>query len=86
MKQIGRKDRVLLAALSKNARQSNKELAATLGVAESTCSQRLRRLERDEVIVGYHPQVDLAALGIGLEAMVSVQLVRHSRDRVEAFR
>jgi DNA-binding Lrp family transcriptional regulator len=38
------------------------------------------------VIRGFHADVDPAAVGVGLQALVMVRLARHSRDGVEAFR
>lgn len=81
-----RTDRLILAALQKNARITNKDLAAGAGVAPSTCLERVRRLEEAGVIGGYHAELDPAALGIGLQAMIAVRLARHSRDVFERFR
>ena len=83
---LDRIDFEILAALQNNARLSNKELAARIGLAPSTCLERVRRLERQGVFQGFHAEVAPAALGIGLQALVSVRLRRHSRARVDAFR
>ena len=79
-------DNKILAALQKNARISNKELAATVGLAPSSCLERVRRLQRDGVLTGYRASVDPKALGVGLQAFVAVRMARHSRDLVETFR
>jgi DNA-binding Lrp family transcriptional regulator len=79
-------DDAILSALQNNARMSNKELAVEVGLAPSSCLERVRRLQRRGVLRGYRAQVDPAALGIGLEAFVSVTLTQHSRTVVEAFR
>ena len=42
---LDRTDRAIIALLQDNARLSNKELAAGAGIAPSTCSERMRRLE-----------------------------------------
>ena len=83
---LDRIDRQILTALQKNARLSNKELAAHLEVAQSTCHERVRRLREDGVLRGFHADVDAKAVGIGLQAMISVRLRRHSLDLVRAFR
>ena len=82
---LDRIDRALIAALQNNARTSNKELAASAGVAPSTSLERVRRMEADGVIRGYHAELDRPALGLALEALVSVSLRRHARPLVEAF-
>ena len=76
---IDRIDFAILAALQNNARLSNKELAAQIGLAPSSCLERVRALTRSGVLQGSHAQVSSAALGIGLEALVAIRLVRHSR-------
>jgi DNA-binding Lrp family transcriptional regulator len=73
----------IIAALQNNARLSNKELSAKIGLAPSSCLERVRALTRSGVLQGAHAQVSSAALGIGLEALVAIRLVKHSRD---AFR
>ena len=82
---LDRTDRVLLALLQNNARVSNKELAAAAGVAPSTALERVRRLEREGVIAGYHAELDRQAAGAALEALVGVVLRQHARPLVEAF-
>jgi len=80
---LDRIDLDILAALQNNARLANKELAAKVGLAPSSCLQRVRALTREGVLRGHHAQVTASAVGIGLEALVAVRLFRHSRD---AFR
>jgi DNA-binding Lrp family transcriptional regulator len=80
-----RTDFAVLALLQNNARLSNKELAARLGIAPSTCLERVRRL-RDEGVLGpAHAEVDPAALGIGLQALIAVRLQQQTRALVDAF-
>jgi DNA-binding Lrp family transcriptional regulator len=83
---LDRIDFALLMVLQKNARLANNRLAELVGVAPSTCLERVRRLARLGVIKGYHCDVDPAALGVSLEAMIAVRLRRHSRDLVDSFR
>lgn len=83
---LDRIDREILAALSNNARLSNKELAARVGLAASSALERFRRLTRQGWLRGFHADVDPRAFGLGLEAMISVRLQQHSRDQFEAFR
>ena len=85
MRPLDRIDRVILARLQNNARTSNKEIAAAVGLAPSTALERTRRLEADGVLVGYHAEVSAEALGVGLQALVAVTLRQHARPLVEAF-
>ena len=82
---LDRIDCQLLRELRKNARLPNKTLAERVGVAPSTALERVRRLRESGAIAGYHAEIRPAALGIGLQAMVSVRLERHSRIDVNAF-
>lgn len=86
MHPFDRIDCEILAALQKNARLSNKELAAKAGIAQSTCLERVRRMSQAGVLKGFHSEVDARALGIGLMAIISVRLSRHSRELVASFR
>ena len=84
--ELDRTDFAILGVLQKNARVANNRLAELVGVAPSTCLERVRRLVRLSVVQGYHADVQPSALGVGLEAMISVRLRRHSRELVDSFR
>lgn len=79
-------DRALLSALSRNARLSGTALAAAAGIAESTVALRLRRLTDDGYLRGYHADIDVAALGVTVQALISIKLTKHVRSEVDAFR
>ena len=83
---LDRTDRAIARLLQQEARLTNKELAARVGIAQSTCSERVRRLERIGVLEGFHAEVELALLGVGLQAMIAVRLQRHERTQVDRFR
>jgi len=83
---LDRIDFAILEVLQKNARVANNRLAETVGVAPSTCLERVRRLTRLGILRGHHADVEPGAFGIGLEAMISVRLRTHSRDVVDSFR
>ncbi len=76
----------IIGLLQKNARLSNKELAAEVGLAPSSCLERVRSLQKEKVFRGFHADVDPAVLGIGLQAMIAIRLNRHSRDSLEDFK
>ncbi|GAA0898895.1 Lrp/AsnC family transcriptional regulator [Virgisporangium ochraceum] len=52
-------DRAIVDQLQRDARQSNRDLAAKLNIAPSTCLERVRALRARGVITGYHAAVDL---------------------------
>ncbi|MGY6517186.1 MAG: Lrp/AsnC family transcriptional regulator [Lysobacteraceae bacterium] len=84
--QLDRTDFELLTLLRKNARMANKALAEAAGIAASTALERVRRLRAIGAIQGFHAEVAPAAVGIGLQAMVSIRLARHSRKVFDGFR
>lgn len=79
-------DDAILRELEEHGRITNHELAGRVGVAPSTCLGRVRELQRRGVIRGIHADVDPAAVGLGLQAMIAVRLRAHVREQVEAFR
>jgi DNA-binding Lrp family transcriptional regulator len=86
MTDLDRTDCEIIRLLRKDARLSNKALAAEIGLAPSTCLLRVRRLIREGVLRGFHADVDPASVGASLQAMIAIRLARHSRAEVEAFR
>ncbi|HJU83740.1 MAG TPA: Lrp/AsnC family transcriptional regulator [Holophagaceae bacterium] len=82
---LDRIDRQILALLQKDARLSNKELAARVDLAPSSCLARVQRLRDAGVLRGFHAFVDPQALGVGIQALIAVRLRQHSREKVRAF-
>ena len=56
-------DRMIVAELQENARISNVELAKRVNLSPTPCYERVRKLERTGVVLGYHARVDRAVLG-----------------------
>ena len=86
MRALDRIDYEIVRLLRNNARLSNKELAKEVGLAPSTCLVRTRMLQQTGVLMGFKAEVSPSALGVGLQAMISVRLKRHFKPDVEAFR
>src|SRR3954447_16057991 len=78
-------DRAILVALSENARIPNSRLAERVGVAPSTCLARVNALRENGVLLGFHAEIDVAALGRPLQAMIAIRLAVHARAQIEAF-
>jgi DNA-binding Lrp family transcriptional regulator len=75
-------DRRILAALHADARIPNSALADAVGIAPSTCHGRVRRLQELGVIRGFYADIDPAAIGLPLQAMVSVTLQSGARGKI----
>ncbi|OYO03746.1 Lrp/AsnC family transcriptional regulator [Enemella evansiae] len=78
-------DAALVRALTADARISNAALAAAVGIAESTCSARVRALVQRGIIEGFTTVLDPVRLGAPVRAMVAVRLAGHDMAQVDAF-
>jgi len=78
-------DRRILAALHADARMPNSALADAAGIAPSTCHGRVRRLQELGVIRGFYADIDPAAIGLPLQAMISVSLQSGARGKIRHF-
>lgn len=85
-KTLDRIDYDILNLLRNNARISNKDIARKVGLAPSTCLVRIRVLQNSGVISGFHAEIDPVNLGVGIQAMIAVRLLRHFKPDVDAFR
>lgn len=79
-------DLELVRLLTADGRMPNNALAEATGIAPSTCLTRVRALRERGVIRGFHADVDLAALGQPLQALVAIRIGAHSRDEIDRFR
>jgi DNA-binding Lrp family transcriptional regulator len=77
--------RALLSELQKDARQTNKALAQKVGVAPSTCLERVRELQSRGVIRGFRAVVDPASVGRPMEAILSLQQRAAQRHGIESL-
>lgn len=77
MNPLDRIDRRIVAILERDGRITNAALAGRVALSPSACLARVRRLERDGVILGYGARVDPARLGPGLTLFAELTLARH---------
>lgn len=82
---LDRIDRKILAAMQRNGRISNLELADMVGLSPTPCSRRVRRLEDSGLIKGHVTLLDQAMLGLKLTAYIGISMDRHTPDRFENF-
>src|SRR5919205_3390804 len=78
-------DRTILRILQEDARTPNNAIAAAAGIAPSTCLGRIRALQERGIIRGFHAEVDPAAVGRGLQALISIRLQAHARSNLGRF-
>jgi DNA-binding Lrp family transcriptional regulator len=82
---LDRIDRRILRTLQAEGRITNAALAQRVGLSESACLARVRRLERADVIQGYHARLDPFKVDIGLVLLVEVALEGRQRDERQRF-
>ncbi|MFF5788973.1 Lrp/AsnC family transcriptional regulator [Streptomyces sp. NPDC012693] len=78
-------DSALVRMLQEEGRRTNRDMAQELGIAPSTCLERIRALRRSGVLTGFHAEADLAAIGRGLQAVIAVRVRPPTRAVIEAF-
>jgi DNA-binding Lrp family transcriptional regulator len=82
---MDRIDRAIIDQLRRNCRQSNLELAEAVGLSPSPCLRRVKRLESDGIITGYHASFDPASVDRGFEVLVSIELRDQSPATTKQF-
>jgi Lrp/AsnC family leucine-responsive transcriptional regulator len=83
MRELDRIDRKILDILQREGRISITELSDRISLSATPCAERVRRLEREGVITGYHARVDPAALGMNLLVFLEIKLSAKSGDVFE---
>ena len=79
-------DSAIVRLLQQDARQTNRELAEAVGIAPSTCLERVRSLRERGVITGYHAEISLPALNRNVQALLHVQIRPFSRPVIDGFK
>ena len=79
-------DSAIIRHLQTDARQTNRDLARAVGIAPSTCLERVRVLRDRGIITGYHAEISLAALNRHVQALLHVQIRPLSRSVIEGFK
>ena len=78
-------DRQILVELQLDGRLTNARLAHKLDLSPSAMSERVRRLEQEGFIQGYRALVSPTGVGLGLQAFIAAELVRHDTESIRAF-
>ena len=78
-------DRKLLAELQAEGRVTNVELASRVGLTAPPCLRRVRSLEDDGIIKGYHAELDASKLGFTITVFAMVSLKSQAEESLRAF-
>ncbi|WBS05393.1 Lrp/AsnC ligand binding domain-containing protein [Pseudoduganella sp. SL102] len=79
-------DRKILRILQDDGRISMKDLSEQVGLSVTPAIERVKRMERDGVITGYHARLNPAAIGATLLVFVEITLNQKSASHFEQFR
>lgn len=79
-------DTAILRELQSDARKTNRDVAAAVGVSPTTALDRTRALRRRGVIRGAILDVDLAEIGRPVQALIAIRVRPPSRRNIEGFR
>ncbi len=80
LQKLDRIDVKILVELQNNGRIGNVTLADAVGLSQSPCLARVKRLERAGYVKGYGAEIDLAKLGGAQTVFTSVTLGDHRRE------
>ncbi len=84
-RQLDAIDRRILEHLQDNARISNVDLAARVGISASPCWRRVRELEESGVISNYVTLIDAASVGLMVSVFVNVSLEKQVERELNVF-
>ncbi|MDT9601052.1 Lrp/AsnC family transcriptional regulator [Sphingosinicella rhizophila] len=82
---LDRLDRRILAALQADGRLTNQALSERVALSPSACLARVRRLEREGFIQGYHARLDPFRVDVGLVLFAEITLKGHSPEELARF-
>ncbi len=85
MKPLDPIDLRILDFLQRDAKITNKEIAAQLGMTTTPVYERIKKLEESSYIDRYVALVDKSKLGYGLMAFCNVSLKEHSSEYIKIF-
>lgn len=78
-------DRIILRQLLENGRMTNVELAEKAGISAPPCLRRVRALEDNGIIEGYHARLNPAVLGFHVTVFAQVGLENQHDDLIRKF-
>jgi DNA-binding Lrp family transcriptional regulator len=78
-------DRRILHELQEDGRMTNVELASRAGISAPPCLRRVRALEDQGLIRGFHARIDRAAMGYGITVFAQVKLNSHADTDLRSF-
>ena len=82
---LDNKDQQLLVALQSQARMSVSELANTINLSDTPTLRRIKKLEQEQVIIGYHAAINPKSLNLNVLVYAFVRLCQNSVSAAQQF-
>lgn len=79
-------DTALLIELQHYARQTDIELAAAVGTTAEVVADRVQTLNQRKIVKAYRAEIDLAAIGRQIQALIAVRIRTYVDDAIDSFR
>jgi Lrp/AsnC family leucine-responsive transcriptional regulator len=78
-------DKSILRTIQSNGRISTLDLSESVGLSATPCARRLKKLENEGVVCGYHALIDESKIGYGFSIFVSIQLDKQIDGTLKSF-
>jgi Lrp/AsnC family leucine-responsive transcriptional regulator len=78
-------DRKILRILQERGKISNIDLSREIELSPAPTLERVRKLENQRIIEGYHAQVNLMKMGITIKAFIQVTLMHQKENNIHRF-
>ena len=78
-------DKKILIILQRNAKITNSKLSKEIGLSPAPTLERVRKLESNGIISGYHAKLDKSKLGLGVSTFVMVSLKVHNKKNLLSY-
>ncbi|NNC38107.1 MAG: Lrp/AsnC family transcriptional regulator [Acidimicrobiales bacterium] len=78
-------DKSILRTIQSNGRISTLDLSESVGLSATPCGRRLKKLENEGVVCGYHALIDESKIGYGFSIFVSIQLDKQIDGTLKSF-
>src|SRR5216683_4828887 len=75
-----RVDRAIVTRLQRDGRIANVDLADAISLSPSACLRRVKALEANGIIAGYHAEVSRQRAGLGLTVFIGLKIQGHSQE------
>ncbi len=80
--EIDKRDKQILDYLTKNARASYRDIAKALGVSVGTIKNRVEKLKKKKILIGFAPVINHDTLGWNLNVIIAISVNRKFTDKV----